>query len=181
MTDVTDSGAPSRADRVLDPAFVDRLQDRSLEEIRLRRDEALAEREFQSYLRRLVQVRQDILRAEEARRQAGDEPVPIMERLAAVLSGGPRGSGRGEALRLNLSPADVAEAERRADQGLAGFPLANPEEVDDARLVEALGVVDEMERAVSDVRGAVIRVHDQLQEELKRRYREDPSLIAQGH
>jgi hypothetical protein len=181
MTETTGAGASSRADRVLAPAFVDRLHEQSLEEIRLRRDEALAEREFQSYLRRLVQVRQDILRAEEARRAAGEQPVPIMERLASVLSGGPRGSGRGEALRLNLSPADVAEAERRADEGLGGFPLATPEEVDDARLHEVLHLLDELERTVSDVRGAVIKVHDQLQEELKRRYREDPSLIAQGH
>jgi hypothetical protein len=181
MTDETNAGAPSRVEKVLDPAFVDRLEEQPLEEIRLRRDEALAEREFQSYLRRLVQVRQDILRAEEARRAAGEEPVPIMERLASVLSGGPRGSGRGEALRLNLAPTDVAEAERRADEGLAGFPLATPEEVDEARLEEALGILDELERAVSDVRAAVIKVHDQLQEELKRRYREDPSLIAQGH
>ena len=33
------------------------------------------------------------------------------------------------------------------------------------------------ERRVSSDRAAVIRVHDRLQEELKRRYRDDPSQI----
>jgi hypothetical protein len=138
------------------------------------------EREFQSYLRRLVQVRQDILRGEQTRRAAGEEPIPVLERLTSVLSEGPKGSGRGEALRLNLSPADVAEAERRADEALADVSLASPEEVEDERLAEVLVALDREERVVSDARAAVIRVHDRLQEELKRRYREDPSLIPQG-
>jgi hypothetical protein len=165
---------------VLDPAFVDRLEDQSLEELRRRRDEALAEREYQSYLRRLVQVRQDILRGEQARRRAGEAPVSVMERLTSVLSGGPKGSGRGEALRLNLPPSDVAEAERRADEALGNVSLAAPEEADDERLDEAMGKLEREERAVSDARAAVIGVHDRLQEELKRRYRQDPSLIPQG-
>jgi len=180
MTDAIGAGASSRINKVLDPSFVERLQDQPLDEIRRRRDEALAEREFQSYLRRLVQVRQDLLRAEQQRRVAGEQPQPIMDRLASVLSGGPKGAGRGEALRLNLAPSDVAEAERRADEGLRGVPLASPEEVDDARLEETVAALDHLERAVSDVRASVIRVHDVLQEELKRRYREDPSLIAHG-
>src|SRR5204863_3814746 len=49
------SGSP-RTTRVLDPSFVEHLDESSLAEVRRRRDEALAEREFQSYLRRLVQV-----------------------------------------------------------------------------------------------------------------------------
>jgi len=176
----TTGGSSARTSRVLDPAFVERLEEQPLDELRRRRDEALAEREYESYLRRLVQVRHDILRAEQARRAAGEEPVPVMERLASVLSGGPKGSGRGEALRLNLSPVDVAEAERRADEALAGLSLATPEDADDDQLGEALENLEREERAVSDARAAVIGVHDRLQEELKRRYREDPTLITQG-
>ena len=130
----TAGGTSARTDRVLDPAFVDRLPEQPLDELRRRRDVALAEREYQSYLRRLVQVRQDILRSEQARRSAGGELVPVMERLTSVLSGGPKGSGRGEALRLNLSPSDVAEAERRADAALQGLSLATPEDADDDQL-----------------------------------------------
>ena len=64
------SGSP-RTTRVLDPSFVEHLDESSLAEVRRRRDEALAEREFQSYLRRLIQVRQDILRSERERRTTG--------------------------------------------------------------------------------------------------------------
>jgi len=42
------------------------------------------------------------------------------------------------------------------------------------RLLASLG---EAERSVSADRTAVFRVHDALQEELKRRYRDDPAEI----
>ena len=47
-------------------------------------------------------------------------------------------------------------------------------------LEEALAALEEGERQVSADRAAVIRVVDRLQEELKRRYREDPSQIPRG-
>ena len=59
---------------VLDPAFVQGIKEMATDEVRRRRDESFAEREFQSYLRRQVQVRQDILVAERSRREAGREP-----------------------------------------------------------------------------------------------------------
>ena len=175
MTTPPVSRSPRTA-RVLDPSNVDHLEEDQLAEVRRRRDEAYAEREFQSYLRRLVQVRQDILRAERARRESGEAQAPLMERLTSVLSKGPTGTGRGEALRMVLTEDDIAEAERRADQALEGVDLF-PEGVDDARLHELMAQLDREERTISDVRAAVIKVHDRLQSELMRRYREDPSLI----
>jgi len=65
-------GGHRRIDRVLSPAFVENLPDLSLAEVKQRRDEALAEREYLSLLRRLVHGRLDILRAEAARRGRGD-------------------------------------------------------------------------------------------------------------
>src|SRR3989475_6381872 len=110
------ANGPSRTERVLDPDFVEGLDTLPLEEVRRRRDEALAEREFQSYLRRLVQVRQDMVRAERERRADGREPGPLVERLTSVLAEGPpRGRVRGEALSLGPSPEDMAEADRQAD------------------------------------------------------------------
>jgi len=167
----------SRTEHVLDPEFVASLEDLSIEEIRIRRDQAQAEREFQSYLRRLIQVRQDIVRAELERRAQGKESAPLIERLTSVLSEGPpRGPGRGEALPLGPSPEDMAEADRQADAA-AGGVLSDPATLDDVSLARALEGLDEREREVSANRLAVLRVHDQLHEELKRRYREDPSLI----
>src|SRR5438093_1270733 len=89
-------GCGQFAARFLHPSFVEHLDGSSLAEVRRRRDEALAEREFQSYLRRLVQVRQDILRSERERRAAGGVSAPLVERLTSVLSTGPTGTGRGE-------------------------------------------------------------------------------------
>ena len=53
-----------RIDRILDPAFVDGLGSLSLEDVRARRDDCLAEREHLSLLRRLLQGRADISAAD---------------------------------------------------------------------------------------------------------------------
>jgi len=47
-------------------------------------------------------------------------------------------------------------------------------------LLAAIAALREEEERVSHERTVVLRVHDQLQDELKRRYREDPSLITAG-
>src|SRR5438552_4165209 len=110
----------SRTGEVSDPAFIDQLESLSIEEVRRRRDLALAEREYQSYLRRLVQVRIDLLSSEQTRRQAGGEAPPLVDRIASALAEGPQGRGRGEALRLKPPDDDIAEAERRADEAMGG-------------------------------------------------------------
>jgi hypothetical protein len=156
---------------------VDGLEELPLEEIRRRRDEALAEREFQSYLRRIVQVRQDILVAEKERRRSGAEPGHIVERLTKILAEGPHGHSRGEALRFSLSSEEMEDADRRVEDILGDMAEAPVEEIADDQLEDALQGLTQEERAVSTNRGAVFRVHDLLQDELKRRFREDPSLV----
>ena len=180
MPDTTDKPPTSRHEEVHDPAFVEGLEELPLGEVRRRRDLALAEREYQSYLRRLIQVRQDMLEAERGRRASGGEEKPMVERITEVLSEGPQGRGRGEALRLELSEQDIADAERDADEILGDAAMADPQALDDDRLQEALLAISEHERAVSADRAAVLRVHDRLQEELKRRYREDPSQALEA-
>src|SRR4029453_9650223 len=64
-------GDQERQVMVLDPAFVQDLGALSLSEVRERRDQALAQREYLSYLRRLLQVRLDLLTAQSERRGAG--------------------------------------------------------------------------------------------------------------
>jgi anti-sigma-K factor RsiG len=168
----------SRTDRVLDPRFSEELDKLSLGELRERRDLALAEREFASYMRRLIQVRQDIVRAERDRRVRGEEPGSFIEDLTAILSEGPRrGPARGEALPLGPSAEDMDEAERRADAATGGVPLTDLQGVPDAELDRALEALTQEEHAVSASRAGILRVHDRFLEEIKRRYREDPSLI----
>ena len=170
--------APTRTERVLDPGFSEGLEKLSLADLRERRDEALAEREFASYLRRVIQVRQDIVRAELRRRARGEEPGSFIDNLTEVLSEGPqRGPGRGEALPLGPSSEDMDEAERRADAATGGVRLSDLQSLPEADLDRALESLTQEERAVSASRAGVLRVHDRFQDEIKRRYREDPSLI----
>jgi hypothetical protein len=178
MTDAAGAPSSSRISAILEPAFSTGLGELPTDEIRRRRDEALAEREFQSYLRRLIQVRQGILAAERDRRSTGAEQEPLVERLTTVLTEGPKGGrARGEALRISLSNADIEDAERQLESLLGDAEMANPEDLEERQLDETLGALGDAERRVSSDRGAVMRVHDRLQEELKRRYREDPGQI----
>ena len=166
-----------RMAHILDPAYQERLDDVDTDEVRRRRDETLAERDYLSYLRRLIQTRQDLLSYEKARRVAGAEPKPLLDRLIAVLALGPQGGSRGEALRLQIRPEDIERAEKRMDETLGSLNLAEPLVLEDDELDRALELLGSAERAISEDRKAVFRVHDLLQEELKRRYRTDPSAI----
>jgi hypothetical protein len=181
MAETAGSTRSARTASVLAPAFVDSLDGLPIDEVRRRRDRAFAEREFQSYLRRLVQVRQDILSAERSRRLAGEGPPSAVERVTAALSGSPKPKqSRGEAMRSGLTAEDMEVAERQADAVLDQSVASRPEDLGDEDLERALAALSEGERAISADRLGVMRVHDRLQEELKRRYREDPSQIPQA-
>src|SRR2546430_14990784 len=104
----------SRTATIVDPDFMADPETMSLEEIRDRRDQARAELEFQSYLRRLIQVRQDILLAERTRRERGEEPPSIVERLTGGLAEGARGIGRRQGPRRARPDGEGAQAARRA-------------------------------------------------------------------
>jgi hypothetical protein len=173
------STGTDRTARVLEPGFVEGLGDLSIEELWERRDVALLERDFQSYLRRLVQVRQDLLLAEERRRAAGEAPMGIVERITTVLADGPRGGSRGEVLRVKLTDEDLSEASRRAEELMGDLAGDVPLNLEDAELAGALARLERAERTVSADRRGVLDVHDAVQEELKRRYRQDPTLALQ--
>ena len=57
MSDETNHPANRRIDRVRDPAYMEGLADLPLDDLRERRDECLAEREYLSLLGGLVQGR----------------------------------------------------------------------------------------------------------------------------
>jgi len=159
------------------PSFAEGLEDLPLDEVRRRRDEALAERDYQSFLRRLIQARQDFLHAERRRRDEGAPARPIEERVKSVLSSGPMGGSRGEALRIGLPEDDIDAAERRLGDALGDTLLQEPSSMSDEELDRSLALAEAAERDVSDERVAVFRVHDRLQEELRRRYERDPNQI----
>jgi hypothetical protein len=169
-----------RIDRIRDPAYLDGLADRDLEEIRALRDECLAEREYLSLLRRLVQGRAEILKAELDARGSDEDRGPLVDRLAAILAGDEQsGSSRGEALKVGLPEEEMLLARRRIERLVADAGISDPQTLDDDQLVEAVDILAREEHNVSEARGAVISVLDTVQDEIKRRYKEDPSRVLQ--
>ncbi len=173
---MAEGGGNRRIDRILRPEFTAGLAELSLAELRERRDECLAEREYLSLLRRLVQGRVEILKAEIERRGGGDQS-PLVERLATILAGEPQGSARGEAVRVGVPEEEMLLARRRVERLVADAGLSDPTALDDDRLGRAVDLLASEEREVSERRTAVISVLDRLQDELKRRYKEDPSRV----
>jgi hypothetical protein len=166
-----------RIDRILDPAFVDGLGDLELEALRERRDEALAEREYLSLLRRLLQGRAEILRAEMQGRAAEGEPPPVIDRLAEILAEDePTGSSRGEALTVAVPEDELLIARRRVERLAGDAGISDPTELDDDALASTVETLVDEERAISDARRAVMSALDIVQDELKRRYKDDPTL-----
>ena len=167
-----------RIDRIRDPSYLDALADLSLDDVRAKRDECLAEREYLSLLRRLVQGRAEILKAELEQRSSLTEAAPLVDRLAKILSADEhgRGAARGEALRVGLPEEEMLLARRRVERLVADAGLSDPAALDDVRLADAVEVLSTEEHTVSAERGEVLHVLDAVQDELKRRYKDDPTL-----
>lgn len=167
-----------RIDRIRDGSYLDDLGALSLDALRVRRDECLAEREYLSLLRRLLQGRAEILRAELDARAANEDRGPLIDRLATILAGDERQSvSRGEAVRVGVPEDELLLARRRIERLVADAGISDPGALDDDRLAAAVDLLASEEREVSTARADVIRVLDTLQAELKRRYREDPTLV----
>jgi hypothetical protein len=162
---------------VLSPQFRRDLNDLSLDELRSRRDEALAEREYLSLLRRLVHGRLDIIRAETTRRREGTTGS-LVESLSDVLSEEERPTSRGEALRVAVPEEEIALARRRVERLVSDASISNPPGLTEDQLSRAERRLTDEERMVSKARVAVMHVHDELQDELKRRFKQDLSQIT---
>jgi len=170
-------GGNRRIDRIRRPEFIQGLSELALEELRQRRDDCHAEREYLSLLRRLVQGRAEILRAEVERRERGGDEESLVDRLSAILAAEGTGPSRGEAVRVGVPDEELLRTRRRVERLVADAGLSDPGSLDDERLAEAVELLFRVEREVSSERSAVLQVMDALQEEVKRRYREDPSLV----
>lgn len=167
-----------RIDRIRDAGYVQGVGELSLDDLRQRRDECLAEREYLSLLRRLVQGRAEILRAELDARGSDEDRGPIVDRLAQILAGDERQTAsRGEAVKVGLPEEEMLLARRRIERLVADAGISDPGALNDENLSAAVDLLAAEEREVSTARSDVIRVLDTLQDELKRRYREDPTLV----
>ncbi len=177
---MTDHPANRRIDRILDAGYASGLAELSLEELRRRRDECMAEREYLSLLRRLLQGRAEILHAELESRDSAGPTGPLVDRLAAILTADePPPTSRGEAVRIGLPEEEMLLARRRVERLSADAGISDPSRLDDEALASAIGALVTEEQGVSRMRRDVIAVLDAFQDELKRRYKEDPSLALQ--
>ena len=158
-----------RLDRITAPGFGDDLESLPIEQVRERRDDCLAEREFLSYLRRLLQGRLEIMKAEQKARAEGgaSETRPIEERLADIFAQEtPQGRSRGEALKVELPEEEMMQARRRLERVLNDAAVSDPAALDDAQLAEAIATLELEEREVSDVRRTVLDLLDAFQDEV---------------
>jgi len=167
----------TRVGRLLAPDYLSGLTERSIEEIREMRAEAEQEETDLSFLRRLLQGRLDILRAEVARRNG--EQTDLVQALPQILAddnvpGPPRGLGR----HIAVEPSRADAHRRHVEALVADVDLSNPGAHDDTSLRQVLKTLEDEEHKVSESRRAVQAVMDALTSEVTRRYREgdaDPS------
>ena len=165
-----------RIDRVLADDYLDGLADRSLDEVRALRNDAEQEEADLSYVRRLLQGRMDLVRAEQTRRTASGG-APLIDLLAEVLADGPRsyhGSGR----FLTVEPSRVDDHRRKVEQIVSDVGISDVAARSDGELQTSLESLAKHEQTVSDLRRRVQTVMDGLTAEIGRRYRDGEADVS---
>ncbi|MGX4691298.1 RsiG family protein [Streptomyces sp. JNUCC 63] len=158
----------------------------SLPELRALRRQAQRDEADLSYVRRLLQGRIDILRAELARRgpksvlDAGQAPAPerasVVERLAEILKDAPARQ-RSSARHVTLGTPHGEEYRRLAAQMLAEVELSDLGARTDLELGAAMGRLVRYEQQVSGRRQELQRTADDCSAEIARRYREGEAQV----
>ncbi len=156
-----------RIDRIAAADFLDGIEERPTDEIRTMRDECRLEEERLSYERRLLQGRIDIVRAEQARREGGDEGG-LVDALPGILADDAR--SRSSQPLARLSPVYMPDPRQgRRSEDIGEISLGQLPDLDDAALDELVGRLVADERAISDLRRRVLDHLDRLQTEVATR------------
>ncbi|MDQ0714379.1 hypothetical protein QFZ55_003831 [Streptomyces luteogriseus] len=155
----------------------------SLPELRTLRRETQRDEADLSYLRRLLQGRIDILRAEVARRTPADEAsvavseeTSVVERLAEILRDAPA-RHRSSARHVTLGTPQGEEYRRLAAEMLAEVELSDLGARTDLELNVAMGRLERHEQQVSRRRQRLQRTADECSAEIARRYREGEAQV----
>lgn len=146
----------------------------SLPELRALRRDAQREEADLSYVRRLLQGRIDILRAELARRAGERVPAPVdgsvVERLSEILADAPA-RHRSSARHVTLGTPHSEEYGKLAAEMLAEVELSDLTARTDAELANAMGRLTRYEQEISHRRQGLQRTADDCGGEIARRYR----------
>ena len=162
-----------RIDQIIEPDFIEGLEDLPMEVLRERRRLCDDVENELSYYRRMLHGRMDLLNFE-LRRRRGEETRSLIEALPEILSDHPTGPSHGPAGRPSrvILPA-LPEVRRRAvDKALEDDFLSRLAFVEEDELLEIQQSLVDVEGTISDQRRAVQDVYDAVQAELTRRYRE---------
>jgi hypothetical protein len=166
-----------RIDRVLAEDYLAGLHEAPLADVRTLRAEAEQEEADLSYVRRLVQGRIDIVKAELARRAGGGD-VSLVDSLASVLADQSRGPARGLGRHVTVEPTRVDAHQRYVESLVADVDLSDTTARTDEELKSALDVLAAEEIVVSGKRRRVQEVMDALSAEVTRRYRDGEADVA---
>lgn len=157
-----------RLDRVLDPAFLDGLEQLSTDEVRTMRTDSSEEEALLSYERRVIHGRLAILRAE-ADRRAGRRTGSIVDMLPEIL-GDERGTSRGSF--PGQDPHITFDRPNRwTTKLISDDTLVNLGSLSDDDLKDSAADLERAEREVSETRARLFTVLDRLNAEIARRYK----------
>ncbi|MGW0612627.1 RsiG family protein [Streptomyces sp. NPDC002788] len=155
----------------------------NMPELRTLRREAQRDEADLSYLRRLLQGRIDILRAELARRTpvgpasvAAPADASVVERLAEILRDAPA-RHRSSARHVTLGIPQGEEYRRLATEMLAEVELSDLGARTDLELNTGIGRLVRYEQQVSRRRRRLQRTADECSAEIARRYREGEAQV----
>ncbi|MCF1599246.1 RsiG family protein [Streptomyces muensis] len=147
----------------------------SLPELRTLRRDAQRDEADLSYVRRLLQGRIDILRAELARRSPAGA-ASVVERLSEILTDAPA-RHRSSARHVTLGTPQSEEYRLLAAEMLAEVELSDLQARTDVELDAAMGRLVGYEQQVSRRRQRLQRTADDCGAEITRRYREGEAVV----
>ncbi|GAA2384926.1 aerial mycelium formation protein [Streptomyces viridochromogenes] len=147
----------------------------SLPELRTLRRDAQSDEADLSYVRRLLQGRIDILRAELARRSPAGAAA-VVDRLPEILTDAPA-RHRSSARHVTLGTPQSEESRRLASEMLAEVELSDLQARTDAELTAAMGRLVRYEQQVSRRRQRLQRTADECGAEITRRYRDGEAQV----
>ncbi|SDG01595.1 RsiG family protein [Klenkia brasiliensis] len=174
----TAAAGGTAVDALLDPAFLEGVQQRPMLDVRgLRRRAEQSEVDL-SYTRRLLQGRLDIVRRE-LQRRAEHDGRSLVDLLPEILSEKGRGPAHGLGRHQTVQPGDPVALEQWVNSLAPGVDLSDVGELPDDQLETAARSLAEGERGLSERRRGVQQVMDALAGELGRRYRDGEADVAQ--
>ena len=166
-----------RIDRVLAEDFLDGIAVLPLAELRELRREAEQEEVDLSYIRRMIQGRLDILRAELNRRDSAGSTT-LVDGLASILADEPRAPARGLGRHTTLEPSRADSHRRYVEALVADVDLSDVGTRSTDELAHAMRTLSEEEVGLSTKRRAVQAVMDTCSAEITRRYRDGEADVG---